>query len=246
MHFPCSGMTPNGQAVQGEQVLLKLGIWKVFPIAIVRLAQLLLLFDCFCTISPSGDGSGPKGRPNNLPQPAWCLAELFFWSDLSWSRADLCANSYVISTRFSLFGGDTMCTRYISYIGIECIIQFRIIRIYNNIDICRIRHYRFSTYLWLFIISDFWITCTYRLILFFWYFISWCLFLMKKRLCHQIVFRPEFFTLFAWVYDNICYGLQHIRSYFFSCDDFLKFFFIFFSFFLLYCCDDVFLHCSVK
>jgi hypothetical protein len=26
---------------------------------------------------------GPKGRPNNWPQPAWCLAELFFWSDLS-------------------------------------------------------------------------------------------------------------------------------------------------------------------
>jgi hypothetical protein len=27
--------------------------------------------------------NGPKGRPNNLPQPAWHLAELFFWSDLS-------------------------------------------------------------------------------------------------------------------------------------------------------------------
>jgi hypothetical protein len=26
---------------------------------------------------------GPKGRPNNLPQPAWRLAELFFWSDMS-------------------------------------------------------------------------------------------------------------------------------------------------------------------
>jgi hypothetical protein len=26
---------------------------------------------------------GPKGRPNNLPQPAWRLAELFFQSDLS-------------------------------------------------------------------------------------------------------------------------------------------------------------------
>jgi hypothetical protein len=26
---------------------------------------------------------GPEGCPNNLPQPAWCLAELFFWSDLS-------------------------------------------------------------------------------------------------------------------------------------------------------------------
>jgi hypothetical protein len=27
--------------------------------------------------------NGPKGRPNNLPQPAWRLAELFFRSDLS-------------------------------------------------------------------------------------------------------------------------------------------------------------------
>ncbi len=73
-----------------------------------------------------------------------------------------------------------------------------------------------------------------------------CVFLMKIRLCHQIVFWPEFFPLFAWDYDNIRYGLQHIRLYFFSGDDLLTFFFIFFSFFLLYCCDDVFLHCSVK
>jgi hypothetical protein len=27
--------------------------------------------------------NGPKGHPNNLPQPAWRLSELFFWSDLS-------------------------------------------------------------------------------------------------------------------------------------------------------------------
>jgi hypothetical protein len=27
--------------------------------------------------------NGPEGRPNNLPQPAWHLAELFFWSDMS-------------------------------------------------------------------------------------------------------------------------------------------------------------------
>ncbi len=26
---------------------------------------------------------GPKGHPNNFPQPAWCLVELFLWSDLS-------------------------------------------------------------------------------------------------------------------------------------------------------------------
>ncbi len=30
--FPCSGMTPKGQTVQGERVLLKLGIWRDDPI----------------------------------------------------------------------------------------------------------------------------------------------------------------------------------------------------------------------
>jgi hypothetical protein len=33
--FPCSGMTPKGQTVQGEKVFLKLGIWRVFPKYIV-------------------------------------------------------------------------------------------------------------------------------------------------------------------------------------------------------------------
>ena len=89
------------------------------------------------------------------------------------------------------------------------------------------------TYLFLFIFFDFWITCTYFLIHFLWYFISWCLCLMKKSLCHQIVFRPEFFLLFAWVYDNICYGLQHIRLYFFSCDDLFNFFLYFLQLFLV-------------
>jgi hypothetical protein len=63
--------------------------------------------------------SGPKGHPNNLPQPAWCLAELFFWSDISWLRADLCANSYVISMRFSLLSKLPSCTHYISNVGIK-------------------------------------------------------------------------------------------------------------------------------
>ncbi len=62
---------------------------------------------------------GPEGRPNNLPQPAWGLTELFFWSDLSWLWADLCTNSYVISTRFSLLSTMPSCTRYISNIGIK-------------------------------------------------------------------------------------------------------------------------------
>ncbi len=63
--------------------------------------------------------NGPKGCPNNLPQPAWRLPELFFWSDLSWLRADLCTNSYVISTHFSLLGMLPLCMRYISNVGIK-------------------------------------------------------------------------------------------------------------------------------
>jgi hypothetical protein len=35
------------------------------------------------TLYETLDLDGPEGRPNNLPQPAWRLAELFFWSDLS-------------------------------------------------------------------------------------------------------------------------------------------------------------------
>ncbi len=61
---------------------------------------------------------GPEGRPNNL-QSAWRLAELFFWSDLSWSRADLCANSYVICMHFSLLSSPPLCTLYISNVGIK-------------------------------------------------------------------------------------------------------------------------------
>ncbi len=54
----------------------------------------------------------PSWCPNNLPQPSWRLAELFFWSDLSWSGADLCPNSYVISTHFSLLSTMPSCTLY--------------------------------------------------------------------------------------------------------------------------------------
>jgi hypothetical protein len=79
--------------------------------------------------------SGPEGHPNNLPYPAWRLAELFFWSDLSWSLADLCANSYVISMCSSLLSTLPSCTCYISYVGILRIIHnvlFRKIRLYDN------------------------------------------------------------------------------------------------------------------
>ncbi len=62
---------------------------------------------------------GPKGCPNNLSQPAWRLAELFFWSDMSWSQANLCAYSYVISTHFSFLSKLPSCTHYISNVGIK-------------------------------------------------------------------------------------------------------------------------------
>ncbi len=118
---------------------------------------------CFRLNQNSG---GLEGRPNNL-QSAWCLAELFFWSDLSWSRANLYANSYEISTHFSLLSTMPWCTHYISYVGILQIIHnvlFRISIIFNNMAM---QPYRFSSYLWLFVFFDFWITCTYHLILFF-------------------------------------------------------------------------------
>ncbi len=72
------------------------------------------------------------------------------------------------------------------------------------------------------------------------------LYLMKIRPCCQIVFRLEFFPPFVWEYDNICYGLHHIDLYFFSSNDLFNSFIIFFTFFLLYCSDDVFLHCCVR
>ncbi len=75
---------------------------------------------------------GPKGHPNNLPQPAWRLAELFFGSDMSWSQADLCANSYVISAHFSLLSKLPSCMRYISYVGIKRIIHNLLFRIIRN------------------------------------------------------------------------------------------------------------------
>ncbi len=77
--------------------------------------------------------NGPEGHPNNLPQPAWRLAELFFWSDMSWLRADLCANSHVISTCFSFLSKLPSCMHYISYVGIERIIHNLLFRIICNI-----------------------------------------------------------------------------------------------------------------
>ncbi len=65
-----------------------------------------------------------KWSPNNLPQPAWCLTELFFPSDLSWLQADLCANFYVISTCLSILSTMPLCTRYISNIGIKTGLNF--------------------------------------------------------------------------------------------------------------------------
>ncbi len=62
--------------------------------------------------------NGLKGHPNNL-QSAWRLVELFFWSDLSWLHADLCAYAYVISMRFSHLSSPPSCTGYISNVGIK-------------------------------------------------------------------------------------------------------------------------------
>ncbi len=107
---------------------------------------------------------GPEGRPNNL-QSAWRLVELFFWSDLSWSQADLCADSYLISTCFSLLSTMPLCTHYISYVGILRIIHNALFRISIILDNMAIRPYRFSSYLWLFVFFDFYITYTYCLIL---------------------------------------------------------------------------------
>ncbi len=78
---------------------------------------------------------GPsEGRPNNLPQPAWRLAELFFWSDLSLSRADLCANSYGNSTRFSLFGhADIVPPVYIQHRNINRTQFFLRLSLSNNL-----------------------------------------------------------------------------------------------------------------
>ncbi len=120
---------------------------------------------------------GPKGRPNNLPQPAWRLAELFFWSDLSWSRADLCAKSYVISTRLSLLSMLPSCMHYISYVGILRIIHnilFRIIRLYDN-EALQIFNLLVIFHIFWFLNNMYLSTDT-----FFWYFISWCFFWWKK------------------------------------------------------------------
>ncbi len=78
---------------------------------------------------------GPRGAPTTCHNQHGASRSYSFWSDLSWSRADLCSNSYVISTRFSLLSTLPSCTRYISYVGTLRIIHnvlFRIIHLYDN------------------------------------------------------------------------------------------------------------------
>ncbi len=135
--------------------------------------------------------NGPKGRPNNLPQPAWRLVELFFWSDLSWSRADLCHNSYVSSTHFCLLSTMPSCTRYQhrnwTYYS-QCIIQNKHAQI-----ICNIRPNRFSSHLWLFIFFEFWIICTDQII-------SWgVVFNENKTMLTD--------SLLIWALSTICLGI---------------------------------------
>ncbi len=76
-----------------------------------------------------------QGAPQQLATTSMAPRGAILWSDLSWSQADLCANSYVIYTRFSPLSTLPSCTRYISYVGILLIIHnilFRIICLYDN------------------------------------------------------------------------------------------------------------------
>ena len=114
--------------------------------------------------------------------------------------------------RFGLFWRSPLCMHYVSYVGIKknllgLVLRFQKIRTEKYV-------FYFEKYVFF---PD--ILFPYSM-----YF-----FLMKIRLCCQIVVRPEFFPLFAWVYDNIRYGLQHIRVHFFSCDDRFNFLFNFFQ-----------------
>ncbi len=133
--------------------------------------------------------NGPEGCPNNL-QSAWHLAELFIWSDLSWSWADLSAYSYVISTHFSLLSTMPLCTRYVSYVGILCIIHNLLFRISIIFDNMAVWPYRFSSYLWLFVFFEFWITLTYCLILFF------------DISSHCVFFNKICWMLIVWALDK--------------------------------------------
>ncbi len=108
--------------------------------------------------------NGPEGHPNNLPQPAWHLAELFFWSDLSWSQADLCPNSYVISTRFCLLSMMPSCTPYISNIGIGRIIHSILFRISMHGLFVTLDPTEFQVTCDCSYFFEFWIICTDQII----------------------------------------------------------------------------------
>ncbi len=60
-----------------------------------------------------------RGAPQQLAATSMVPHGAILWSDLSWSRADLCTNSYVNSTRFSLLAMKLLCTHYISNVGIK-------------------------------------------------------------------------------------------------------------------------------
>ncbi len=154
---------------------------------------------------------GPEGRLNNL-QSAWHLVELFFWSDLSWLRADLCANFYVTSTCFSLLSSPPSCTRYISYVGILRIIHNVLFKISIIFDNMAIRPYRFSSYLWLFVFFDFWIQAPmeWELIPEYWVNICPCvrLFVCLSVCPHGITVGMLIlvFLIFTRYFMNICFA----------------------------------------
>jgi hypothetical protein len=58
-HLPCSGMTPKDQTVQGERVLLKLGIWRVFPLFL----QVVSCGSIFCVTRNLWEGSNRTDVP---------------------------------------------------------------------------------------------------------------------------------------------------------------------------------------
>ncbi len=128
----------------------------------------------------------------------------------------LCANSYVISTCFSLLSTMPSCIRYISYVGILRIIQNVLFRISIIFDNRAIRPYRFSSYLWLFVFINFWITCTYRLKLFLIYHLI-VSFLMKFVECwlYEHMIKELIKSELVYLHDahSLCISIINLISW---------------------------------
>ena len=128
------------------------------------------------------------------------------------------------------FWSSPSCTRYVSYVGLK-----------ENLLglVLRFRKIRTEKYVFFF----------EKYIFFAWYFVS---------IFHVFFFNENKIVLSnshsTWVFSTVLLGFMIIfvmdcnTSVYISSPAMfgLIFFLIFFSFRLLYCCDDVFLHCSVK